>query len=227
VALVGVREAVLLVALHTVVVVVEAVGESRLMAVVGLVDHGMPCAGQREAGAPYWLGEWAGRHTGESSMVGRVLGLTEEVALGKSQEAGRNHLDRRGDIQAGIVLAVALVEEGVNLVRKSAKAVGRKVVEELDRSVQNENSLEVVVVQVASAVTAASQEAEHKGFGAMMRLMLFDCAPLGEAEVDCCTATGWVAEVLATRSYACHGPSVTFHDPGILCELLGDTMEQH
>jgi hypothetical protein len=110
-------------------------------------------------------------------MVGRMIDLAEEVALGKSQEAGRNHLDRKGGSQTGIVLGVA-------------PAVGKKVVGELDRSVRNENSLEVVEVRVASAATAASQEAEHKDFGAMMRLMLSDDAPLGEAGLDCCMATG-------------------------------------
>jgi hypothetical protein len=123
-------------------------------------------------------------------MVGRMIDLAEEVALGKSQEAGRNHLDRKGGSQTGIVLGVAPAEEGANLVRKSARAVGKKVVGELDRSVRNENSLEVVEVRVASAATAASQEAEHKDFGAMMRLMLSDDAPLGEAGLDCCMATG-------------------------------------
>jgi hypothetical protein len=42
VALAGARETVLLVALRTVVLVVGAVVESMLTAVVGLVDHGMP-----------------------------------------------------------------------------------------------------------------------------------------------------------------------------------------
>jgi hypothetical protein len=118
------------------------------------------------------------------------------------------------------------MEEGVSLEHKSARAVGRKVVVELDRSVRSESSLEVVVDRVASVVEAVSQEAKHKGSGAMMSSMWFGCALLGEVEVDCCMATGWVAEVLATHSCACHGPSANSHGPEILCELLGDTMER-